>query len=124
GKRAHGHDRAHLATRPDPGRRVRRLPALGLPSRRLTPRAGADRRCAMKNLCVILLSLALLACGGVQHGGARAPLPIDALRARVANAPDDAALVSELAAAELLWEGGDATRARAVIDRALTMRSD
>lgn len=78
----------------------------------------------MKNLCVILLSLALLACGGVQHGGARAPLPIDALRARVANAPDDAALVSELAAAELLWEGGDATRARAVIDRALTMRSD
>lgn len=78
----------------------------------------------MKKLVASSLLLLLAACGGAPSADGRPARPIDALRARVAENPEDAELLAELAAAELLWEGGDIARARPAIDRALALRPD
>lgn len=74
---------------------------------------------------VLTLAMTCVACGGAQGTGiSSSARPIDALRARAAANPGDAELASQLAEAELLWEGGDPARARAAIDRALALRPD
>ncbi len=73
----------------------------------------------------LAVALLLSACGGAQvHVAAEVPLPIEALRARAAASPDDPTLARELAIAELLWDGGDAARARPAIDRAASLAPD
>ncbi len=74
---------------------------------------------------LLLTVLVLSACGGAQTGHEAArPLPIIALRARAAASPNDAALARELAIAEMLWDGGEAARARPAIDHALELAPD
>ena len=72
-------------------------------------------------VCLALVVLVALACGGPAHP--RTPT-IEELRARAAAAPNDAAAQYALAEAELLLSDGDASRAEAQIRRALALAPD
>jgi cellulose synthase operon protein C len=68
-----------------------------------------------------LLTLALLAssaCGGAQRRPEAARRPIDRLRARAAEQPNEGPLAVELALGEHLYDGGEPERARVAVQRA------
>ncbi|MCB9614522.1 MAG: DUF3857 domain-containing protein [Sandaracinus sp.] len=72
----------------------------------------------------LALVLALGCNRGTPGGGTTpegAPLPIHALRERAAQNPNDAALQSELARAELLWPGGESPNVMPAIERAIAL---
>ena len=56
-----------------------------------------------------------------QQTGAETPSPIEVLRDRAERAPQNAGLAAELAAAEMLMDGGEAERARPAVDHALEL---
>lgn len=73
---------------------------------------------------LLVLFVAMLAAGcprGTGQTTTTTPNPLDDLRARAAAAPRDGALWTQLARAELLEDGGDASQARAALDRALEL---
>lgn len=77
----------------------------------------------MKNArTIFILSLAIAtACGGLQHG---VRPTIEQLRQRARERPEDPAAQIALAEGELLLQGGDASRARAQIERAAELSPD
>ncbi len=75
----------------------------------------SPRRIPLRASLLLGLLLSAVACGGAQHG--RTPT-IDELRRRADERPDDPDAQRAVAEGELLLRGGDATQARARIDRA------
>jgi cellulose synthase operon protein C len=84
--------------------------------------AGARSRalCLSLSCGLALLSLSVAACAHPQKP-AEAPRPIDILRERAANAPNDKEIWHELAIAEHLYDGGEPKRAREALARARTL---
>lgn len=81
--------------------------------------------CAIQFSSLVLAILLAIGCSrGGPSGGTTpegAPLPILTLRDRAAASPDDPALQSELARAELLWPGGESARVMPALERAITL---
>jgi cellulose synthase operon protein C len=67
---------------------------------------------------LLLSALALSACGGAQRRGERSDRPIDRLRQRALEQPNDRALALELSIAEHLYDGGEPERARLAVAHA------
>ncbi len=76
-----------------------------------------------RRFTAIFAALFLLACPSV-GGTTPHALGIDDIRRRAAERPNDPDAIFALAEGELLAEGGDATAARAAVDRALALRAD
>ena len=77
------------------------------------------RRHAIGFVAACCAGLVVVGCGpAIRNAG---PPTIEDLRRRAADAPDDADAQRELAAGELLLSGGDASRAREQIQRALAL---
>lgn len=77
----------------------------------------------MKRALIALGLLLSVACGGTQHTATPQP-GIDDVRARAAARPNDPVAQSELAIAEFLMDGGDASRVQEQTERALALSPD
>lgn len=75
---------------------------------------------ALLTLAVLGLTMFSVACGGVQRTATEQP-GIDELRARATSRPDDPAAQTDLAIAEFLMDGGEASRVREQTERALAL---